>query len=68
VFAAIQAEQLLNWVNVKSKASQSKDPEIIRLMEQVEESLQDGTALLRFLLGLSFAHGSFFTTFYLFPL
>ncbi|KAK7482638.1 hypothetical protein BaRGS_00026137 [Batillaria attramentaria] len=37
----LQAEQLLNWVNVKSKASQSKDPEINRMMDQVMHSLED---------------------------
>lgn len=38
----IQAEQLLNWVNVKSRASQSKDPEIVRMMDQVIHALADG--------------------------
>lgn len=37
----LQAEQLLNWVNVKSKASQSSDPEIQRMMKQVEHSLEE---------------------------
>ncbi|XP_025076970.1 uncharacterized protein LOC112553757 isoform X2 [Pomacea canaliculata] len=37
----IQAEQLLNWVNVKSRASQSKDPEIVRMMDQVIHALAD---------------------------
>ncbi|XP_070204539.1 uncharacterized protein [Littorina saxatilis] len=37
----IQAEQLLNWVNVKSKASQSSDPEIQRMMDQVKHALED---------------------------
>lgn len=36
-----QAEHLLNWVNVKSKASQSADPEIQRMMAQVERALED---------------------------
>ncbi|XP_076443447.1 uncharacterized protein LOC143281972 [Babylonia areolata] len=36
-----QAEQLLSWVNVKSRASQCKDPEIQRMMEQVELALRD---------------------------
>ncbi|KAL8602205.1 hypothetical protein ACOMHN_022718 [Nucella lapillus] len=37
---AKQAEDLLLWVNVKSQASQSKNPEIKRMMEQVELALQ----------------------------
>lgn len=36
-----QAEQLLDWVNVKTHASQSSDPEIQRLMDQVALALQD---------------------------
>ncbi|KAL8580284.1 hypothetical protein ACOMHN_061525 [Nucella lapillus] len=35
------AEQLLDWVNVKSRASQSSDPEIQRMMDQVDLALRD---------------------------